>query len=248
MKKLMALALTLILALGCMGAFAEETTEIYFLNFKPEIAEVYEENAATYEAETGVHVNVVTAAAGTYEQRCARRIDIRIGPVGLQSWKDYCLDLADTEFYNMLSDKTLAVTEGDAVYGIPYVVEGYGIIYNDAIMDAYFASENKSTEYTSMDEIKSFDALKAVVEDMTALKDELGIQGVFASTSMAAGEQWRWQTHLLNMPIYYEFRDAGGENTILTVWTRRRSPSPTTRISKTSLTSTPTTASPPRAF
>ena len=116
----------------------------------------------------------------------------------------------------MLSDKTLAVTEGDAVYGIPYVVEGYGIIYNDAIMDKYFASENKSTEYASMDEIKSFDALKAVVEDMTALKDELGIQGVFASTSMAAGEQWRWQTHLLNMPIYYEFRDAGGENTILT--------------------------------
>ena len=68
MKKLMALALTLILALGCLGAFAEETTEIYFLNFKPEIAEVYEEIAATYEAETGVHVNVVTAAAGTYEQ------------------------------------------------------------------------------------------------------------------------------------------------------------------------------------
>ena len=32
MKKLMALALTLILALGCMGAFAEETTEIYFRN------------------------------------------------------------------------------------------------------------------------------------------------------------------------------------------------------------------------
>ncbi len=224
MKKLMALALTLILALGCLGAFAEETTEIYFLNFKPEIAEVYEEIAATYEAETGVHVNVVTAAAGTYEQTLRSEIAkadaptiFQInGPVGLQSWKDYCLDLADTEFYNMLSDKTLAVTEGDAVYGIPYVVEGYGIIYNDAIMDKYFASENKSTEYTSMDEIKGFEALKAVVEDMTALKDELGIQGVFASTSMAAGEQWRWQTHLLNMPIYYEFKDAGGENTILT--------------------------------
>ena len=131
MKKLMALALTLILALGCMGAFAEETTEIYFLNFKPEIAEVYEEIAATYEAETGVHVNVVTAAAGTYEQTLRSEIAkadaptiFQInGPVGLQSWKDYCLDLADTEFYNMLSDKTLAVTEGDAVYGIPYVVE-----------------------------------------------------------------------------------------------------------------------------
>ena len=117
MKKLVALALTLILALGCMGAFAEETTEIYFLNFKPEIAEVYEEIAAAYEAETGVHVNVVTAAAGTYEQTLRSEIAkadaptiFQInGPVGLQSWKDYCLDLADTEFYNMLSDKTLAV-------------------------------------------------------------------------------------------------------------------------------------------
>ena len=224
MKKLLALALTLMLALGCVGALAEEGTEIYFLNFKPEIAEVYAEIAAAYEAETGVHVNVVTAAAGTYEQTLRSEIAkadaptiFQInGPVGLQSWKDYCLDLSGTEFYEMLSDKSLAVTEGDAVYGIPYVVEGYGIIYNDAIMDKYFASENKATEYASMDEINSFDALKAVVEDMTALKDELGIQGVFASTSMAAGEQWRWQTHLLNMPIYQEFKDAGGENTILT--------------------------------
>ena len=131
MKKIMALVLTLLLALGCASALAEGTTEIYFLNFKPEIAEVYEEIAATYEAETGVHVNVVTAAAGTYEQTLRSEIAkadaptiFQInGPVGLQSWKDYCLDLADTEFYNMLSDKTLAVTEGDAVYGIPYVVE-----------------------------------------------------------------------------------------------------------------------------
>ena len=68
MKKIMALVLTLLLALGCASALAEGTTEIYFLNFKPEIAEVYEEIAATYEAETGVHVNVVTAAAGTYAQ------------------------------------------------------------------------------------------------------------------------------------------------------------------------------------
>ena len=140
MKKLMALALTLILALGCMGAFAEETTEIYFLNFKPEIAEVYEEIAATYEAETGVHVKRrhrrrrhlrADAALGDRQGDAPTIFQIN-GPVGLQSWKDYCLDLADTEFYNMLSDKTLAVTEGDAVYGIPYVVEGYGIIYNDA--------------------------------------------------------------------------------------------------------------------
>ena len=39
-------------------------------------------------------------------------------------------------------DKSLAITgEDGGVYGIPYVVEGYGIIYNDAIMQKYFAQD-----------------------------------------------------------------------------------------------------------
>ncbi|HIU33630.1 MAG TPA: ABC transporter substrate-binding protein [Candidatus Pullichristensenella excrementigallinarum] len=219
MKKWLALLLTLLLSLSALCAVAEEPVEIYFLNFKPEIASVYEQIALDYEAETGVHVNVVTAASGTYEQTLRSEIAkaeaptiFQInGPVGLQSWKEYCLDLSGSAFYEMLSDKSLAVSEDGAVYAVPYVVEGYGIIYNDAIMEKYFASANKATEYTSMDEINNFAALKALVEDMTALKDELGIQGVFASTSMAAGEQWRWQTHLLNLPFYYEFADMGGD-------------------------------------
>ena len=41
---------------------------------------------------------------------------------------------------------------------------------------------------------------------MTAKKDPLGIQGVFASTSLMPGEDWRWQTHLSNVPIFYEIR------------------------------------------
>jgi raffinose/stachyose/melibiose transport system substrate-binding protein len=42
---------------------------------------------------------------------------------------------------------------------------------------------------------------------MTAKKDQLGIKGVFASTSLKPGEDWRWQTHLANVPIYYEFKN-----------------------------------------
>jgi len=164
----------------------------------------------------------MTAASGTYEQTLRSEVAkadaptiFQInGPVGLTSWKDYCLDLSGTAFYEMLSDKSLAVKDGDKVCGIPYVVEGYGIIYNNAIMNKYFASANKATAFTSMDEVNNFAALKLVVEDMTALKDELGIQGVFASTSMAAGEQWRWQTHLLNLPLFYEFSDMGGDTVL----------------------------------
>ncbi len=197
----------------------ESADEIYFLNFKPEIAEVYDKVAADYEEETGVKVKVVTAASGTYEQTLKSEIAksdpptiFQInGPVGYQSWKDYTLDLKSTDLYSYLSDPGLAVTSDDGVYGIPYVVEGYGIIYNNAIMDKYFALEDRATEVASMDEINNFETLKAVVEDMQANKDDLGIEGVFASTSMGPGEQWRWQTHTANMPLFYEFSDKAGD-------------------------------------
>ena len=187
--------------------------EIYYLNFKPEIAPVYEQIAAEYLKETGITLKVVTAAAGTYEQTLKSEIakaDAPVlfqinGPVGYAVWKEYCADLKDTELYKHLTDKTIAVTDGTGVYGIPYVVEGYGIIYNNAIMNAYFALPDAKA--TSMAEINNFATLKAVVEDMTAKKDQLGIEGVFSSTSLKPGEDWRWQTHLANVPIFYEWRD-----------------------------------------
>ncbi|WP_339158750.1 ABC transporter substrate-binding protein [Paenibacillus sp. FSL W8-0186] len=198
--------------------------EIYFLNFKPEIAEVYEKIAKDYEAETGVKVKVVTAASGTYETKLKSEISKKDaptifqinGPVGYQAWKDYTLDLKDTKLYSYLSDPSLAVTSEGGVYGIPYVVEGYGIIYNDAIMQKFFALPDKAVSISSASEINNFSTLKAVVEDMTAKKDQLGIKGVFASTSLGAGEQWRWQTHLANLPLYYEFKDnTEFDNTVL---------------------------------
>jgi raffinose/stachyose/melibiose transport system substrate-binding protein len=86
-------------------------------------------------------------------------------------------------------------------------VEGFGIIYNDAIMRKYFALADKAVSISSAEEIKDFATLKAVVEDMTKHKSQLGIEGVFASTSLSAGNQWRWQTHLVNVPLYYEFAE-----------------------------------------
>ena len=187
---------------------------IYYLNFKPEIADVYDEIAKAYQEETGVKLKVVTAASGTYEQTLksemakstAPTIFQINGPRGYANWKNYCKDLKDTEIYNALADKSLAITEGEGVYGIPYATEGYGIIYNADILDKYFGLDNKKVKINSVDEIKSFADLKAVVEDMTANKEKLGIEGVFASTSLKNGEDWRWQTHLANIPVYYEFQ------------------------------------------
>ncbi len=198
---------------GCGGESNE--AQVYFLNFKPESAPVYEELAKKYEEEKGVKVKVVTAAANTYEQTLKSEIAktdaptiFQVnGPIGYNSWKDYCLDISESKIYSYLTDKSLAIKDGDGVYAVPYVVEGYGIIYNNAIMDKYFAVSSRQKKVNSVKEINNFENLKIVVEDMTKHKEQLNIEGVFASTSLSSGEDWRWQTHLLNIPLYYEYRD-----------------------------------------
>lgn len=188
---------------------------IRYLNFKPESASIYKELASAYEKETGNKVIVETAANNEYESTLTAKMStdeaptlFQInGPKGYANWKDYCADLSDSELYQHLTDKSLAITDSGKVYGIPYVVEGYGIIYNKAITDKYFALDNKATDFKSMDEINSFDKLKSLVEDMQKNADALGIKGVFASTSLKSGEDWRWQTHLANIPLHYEFTE-----------------------------------------
>lgn len=223
LKKCLTLALSAVMATavltGCSSSSDDESKEdtgsVYYLSFKPEQEEQWKKIAEDYEKETGVKVKVVTAASGTYEQTLKSEIAkedaptlFQInGPVGYESWKDYCLDLKDTELYKHLLNEDMAVKDGDGVYGIPYVEEGYGIIYNNAIMEKYFALDGAKAK--SMDEINNFDKLKEVAEDMQSKRDELGIDGVFASTSLTPGEDWRWQTHLANIPIYYEYKDKG---------------------------------------
>lgn len=197
------------------SASGNKSVTIRYLNFKPEIANIYQELAKAYESETGVQVIVETAANNQYESTLTAKMAtdeaptlFQInGPKGYASWKDYCADLSNTKLYEHLTDKSLAVTSDGKVYGIPYVVEGYGIIYNKAITDKYFKLDSKESKYTSMDQIRSFEALKTLVEDMQKHASALGIDGVFASTSLKSGEDWRWQTHLANIPVYYEFKN-----------------------------------------
>ena len=192
---------------------ADDKGSVYYLSFKPEQDAIWQEVAKAYTAETGVEVKVVTAASGTYEQTLKSEIAksdaptlFQInGPIGLKNWKDYTADLTNTDFAKALLDPSMAVSEDGKVYGVPYVVKGYGIIYNQKIMDAYFALDGAKAK--SMDEVTDFETLKAVADDMQAKKDQLGIDGVFASTSLKPGEDWRWQTHLADLPVYFEYQD-----------------------------------------
>ena len=150
-KKIVAVAVlsSLIVSLftGCSFTAKKEATEIYFLSCKPEVKAVWEEVSEAYEKETGVKLKVLTAADGNHERTLKAELAKKDsptlfqinGPVEYQKWKNYCLDLSGTDLYSWMLDKNMAVTDGSGVYGIPYVVEGYGIIYNQAIMDKYFS-------------------------------------------------------------------------------------------------------------
>ncbi len=219
MKKLSLLLVTVMilsLAGGC-GCAKDKETVVRFLNFKPEIASVYEKIAEEYKKETGVKVVVETAAANTYESTLAAKMSTNEAPVifqvngpkGYSNWKEYCADLSDTKIKSIVTDENLLLETDEGVFGIPYVVEGYGIIYNESIMNKFFALPDKKTKIASVDEITGFDELKEVAEEMNEKKAQLGIEGVFASTSLKPGEDWRWQTHLLNVPVHYEFDKNG---------------------------------------
>lgn len=225
LKKCLTVALSAIMATvaltGCSsssdksssGSSSDEKGSVYYLSFKPEQENQWKKAAKAYEKATGVEVKVVTAASGKYEETLKSEIGkdnaptlFQInGPVGYNNWKEYCADLKDTQLYKHLLNQDLAIAEGDGIYAIPYVEEGYGIIYNEEIMDKYFKLDGAKAK--SIDEINNFDKLKAVVEDMQSKKDKLGIEGAFASTSLTPGEDWRWQTHLANLPVYYEYKD-----------------------------------------
>ena len=223
MKKFLALVMVLALAVSmvaCGGAASSTVTSqtgssaaaatgsVYYLNFKPEAADQWVELAKQYTAETGVEVNVVTAASGTYEDTLKSEIAkteaptlFQVnGPVGLANWKDYCYDLSNSAIYDELTSKDFGLMNGSEVAGIGYVVETYGLIYNKTLL--------AKAGYDAAD-ITTFAKLKEVADDIQARKDELGVKGAFASAGMDSSSDWRFKTHLANLPIYYEYKADG---------------------------------------
>ncbi len=187
--------------------------KVYYLNFKPEQDAAWQDLAAKYTEETGVDVVVKTAAEGTYESTLTAEMDkdeaptlFQVnGPVGLANWKDYCADLSGTDAYAQLtSQDDYALKDGDSVYGIAYVIESYGIIYNKTILQKYCDSDFATVK--SIDEINSFEKLKTVADEIQANKDALGVKGAFTSAGMDASSDWRFKTHLANLPIYFEYQ------------------------------------------
>ena len=224
-KKVFASLLTAAMLVGCGstggstgstdGAGTETTGSsdaaghVYFLNFKPELDETLQELATKYTEQTGVEVKVVTAASGTYNETLTAEMDKSAAPTlfvignqaGVKEWGDYAIDLKGTPIEQELStDAYNLYDESGKLVSIGYCYECYGIIVNPDLLE-------KAGH--SLDEIKNFETLKTVVEDIHSRAAELGFDA-FSSSDMDDSSSWRFTGHLANLEYYYEERDAGG--------------------------------------
>ena len=222
-KKVFASLLAAAMLVGCGSGSGSSTTggaaaggdtgasgegRVYFLNFKPELDETLQELAKTYTAEKGVEVQVVTAASGTYSQTLTAEMDKSTKPTlfvignqaGVAEWGDYAIDLKGTAIEQELStDAYNLYDENGKLVSIGYCYECYGIIVNPDLLE-------KAGH--SLDEIKNFETLKAVVEDIHARADELGFDA-FSSSDMDGSSSWRFTGHLANLEYFYEEKAAG---------------------------------------
>ena len=133
MKKVTAMGMAVLMAatmIPAVPAMADDAGKVYYLNFKPEQDEDWQNLAKEYTEETGTEVTVVTAASGTYESTLKSEMAksevptlFQVnGPVGLASWKDYCYDLKDSDVYKAVE----ALNIGDKIdmEGFLYWYEG----------------------------------------------------------------------------------------------------------------------------
>ncbi len=208
MKKFFALLLVAVMAISLVacGGGAEEKGSVYWLNFKPESDEALKEIAAMYTEETGVEVEILTAASGTYSDTLVAEMDKSNPPTifvvgnsaAVDQWGDYCYDLTDTAVAKELNTDAYMLKDADGkLCSIGYCYECYGIIVNTALLEqAGFAK----------DYIKNFATLKEVAESVHANAATLGFDA-FTSSGMDDSSSWRFTGHLANLEYYYESVD-----------------------------------------
>ena len=220
MKKLFALLLTLAMVLSlaaCGGkeetktetpAATEETGSVYYLNFKPEFDEALQGLAKTYTEKTGVEVKVVTAASGTYSDTLTAEMAKDEAPTvfnignmsGLKDWDEYAIDLSGTALAGELNtDGFNLYNEAGELKAMGHCFESFGIIVNVDLL--------KTAGY-ELSDITNFETLKAVADDIHARAGELGFDA-FSAAGLDGSSSWRFSGHLVNMPLFYEFRDDG---------------------------------------
>ena len=198
--------LAALLLTGCSARNAEGY--VYYINYKPEADAAWQELAQTYTAQTGTRVKIVTAASGSYMDTLTAEMNKTMCPTlfvvndaqSLASWEEYCYNLRGTKLYDRLETEDYCMYGQDgSLRAVGYCYECYGLIVNKALLE-------KSGH--DIGEIRNFDTLRSVAEDIHSRRSELGFDA-FTSSGLDSSSSWRFSGHLAVLPLYYEFQETG---------------------------------------
>ena len=191
-KKVMSLALATAMIAGMtasatVNCYAEDESadKIIIFQSKVEITDQLEELAETYEDETGVEVEVWGTTGDDYVQQLKTKLANGQGPTvfslapGAESetMQNYLADLSDLSFIDKIVDGMANEIDGKVV-GIPYTMEGFGMVYNKDLINA--------------DEITDYDSFVQMLQE----QKENGINGFGLSQ-----ESFFLIGHILNTPF-----------------------------------------------
>lgn len=183
---------------------------VYYVNFKPESDSVLKEVAELYTKETGIEVTILSPESGSYGDVLEKEFKKSSPPTlfvagnegTLTHWADYFYDLKGAKVVEELNTDAYNLYDKDGkgeLVSIGYCYETFGIIVNLELLEK---AGHK------LDEIKDFDSLKKVVEDIHSKAKELGFDA-FTSSGLDSSSSWRFTGHLANVPLFYESRDDG---------------------------------------
>ena len=195
MKKILAIALALVMVVAAVSALADIT----IVQNKVEIDAALQEFAKLYEQKTGVKVKVITGGGSSdyntvlkAEFASGSEPDIFVieGPSGYDLYAEKIAPMDGAE-WTKYTEQAYLNPEGKIV-GFPVAVEGYGLAYNKDILDK--AGIDPAT-------LVNVDAYKAAFEKLDSMKGELGLDAV---VSMAGGTAvgMTWVTGLHNFNVY----------------------------------------------
>lgn len=240
LAKVAALCLTGVLACGLLsgcGSSKDKKSDydFYIFNGKTENAKAMEAICQEYEKEKGVKVKVFSL--GTTELMETLRAEMNSSEMPtifscnadtLREWKEggfvqdlNTIDNAEfKEFINTIPESMRLVGESSESYGVPYNIEGYGLIADTRMICDLFGLENsdqfvadyKKATYPEFQELfKAVDAfikenktgdvaLNGTTYTLAAEKTELTakLNGVI---SVAAAEKWTYGNHFSNYPL-----------------------------------------------
>ncbi len=186
-----------------------EGVKITFLNTKGEIQAQLEEVAKTFQADTGIELEIVPTGSGTspFEKMSSlyasgNAPNLSMMDIGdLPSFANYMADLSEEKWVQDAMPGSLEIAQVDGKQlAFPFAVEGFGLIYNKAAIEG---ATGETFDPSSI-------ANKADLEALFTKIEAGGTAPIIISPL-----DWSLAAHYLSIPFAAEGKDLDGINSIM---------------------------------